>query len=351
MTEDELIARIRERLRGVEARRLLVGIGDDAAAWQPSRNNRSVITTDALVEHVHFTRDAMSAEDAGWRALASNLSDVAAMGARPVLATIALGFPRELDPEWILACYDGIAALAKRARCAIAGGDLTSAPAITFAITVVGEVRATNLKTRSGAHPGDVVAVTGPLGASAAGLRIAHGAPARANEATGPGGLAPAPGDLATAPGVLATDPDLAAAVAAFRRPEPRLREGRWLGASRHVRAMMDLSDGLSTDLGRLAAASGAGAVIESIPVHPAARHVAGLTGDDAETWALGGGEDFELLASIDKRAFAHLAGRFRAHFGRELIPVGRITEGGGVRLADGTPVAATGWDHLRQGR
>jgi thiamine-monophosphate kinase len=340
MTEDELIARIRERLRDVEARRLLVGIGDDAAAWQPSRNNRSVITTDALVEHVHFTRDAMSAEDAGWRALASNLSDVAAMGARPVLATVALEFPRELDPEWILACYDGIAALARRARCAIAGGDLTSAPAITFAITVVGEVRATNLKTRSGARPGDVVAVTGPLGASAAGLRIAHGAPT-ANGATGPG-------DRATAPGDVVTDRYVAAALAAFRRPEPRLREGRWLSASRHVRAMMDLSDGLSTDLGRLAAASGAGAVIESVPVHPAARHVAELTGDDAETWALGGGEDFELLASIDKRAFAHLAGRFRAHFGRELVPVGRITEGSGVRLADGTPVAPSGWDHLR---
>jgi thiamine-monophosphate kinase len=355
MTEDELIARIRERLHDVEARRLLVGIGDDAAAWQPSRNNRSVITTDALVEHVHFTRDAMSAEDAGWRALASNLSDVAAMGARPVLATIALGFPRELDPAWILACYDGIAALAKRARCAIAGGDLTSAPAITFAITVVGEVRATNLKTRSGARPGDVVAVTGPLGASAAGLRIAHGMPA-ANGAIAPGDLAADLGDLATRlddlaahPGGLATDPDLSAALSAFRRPEPRLREGRWLGASRHVRSMMDLSDGLSTDLGRLAAASGAGAVIESVPVHPAARHVAKHTGDDAETWALGGGEDFELLASIDKRAFAHLAGRFRTHFGRELIPVGRITEGGGVRLADGTPVAPTGWDHLRQ--
>jgi thiamine-monophosphate kinase len=328
MTEDELIARIRERLRDVEARRLLVGIGDDAAAWQPSRNNRSVITTDALVEHVHFTREAMSAEDAGWRALASNLSDVAAMGARPVLATIALGFPRELDAEWILSCYDGIAALAKRARCAIAGGDLTSAPAITFAITVVGEVRASDLKTRGGARPGDVVAVTGPLGASAAGLRMSREVPRAAGDSE--------------------TDRHAAAALAAFRRPEPRLREGRWLGASRHVRAMMDLSDGLSTDLGRLCAASGAGAVIEHVPVHDAARHVAELTGDDAETWALGGGEDFELLTSIDKRAFGHLSGRFRAHFGRELISVGRITEGSGVRRADGTPVVPTGWDHLR---
>jgi len=324
VTEDELVARIRERLRDVDAARLDVGIGDDAAAWQPSRSNRSVITTDALVEGVHFTRAAMSARDAGWRALASNLSDIAAMGARPVLATVALGFPRGTDPDWLLGCYDGIAALAKRARCAIAGGDLTQAPAIVLAITVVGEVRASNLKRRDGARPGDVLAVTGPLGASRAGLRIASDHQEDAD------------------------DPAPAEALAAYRTPQPRLREGRWLGASRHVRAMMDLSDGLSTDLARLCAASGAGAVVEDVPVHDAARLVAERTGDDPRAWALAGGEDFELLAAIDKRAFGHLAGRFQAHFGRELLAVGRITEGAGVRLAGGELVAPSGWDHLR---
>ncbi|HZW53249.1 MAG TPA: thiamine-phosphate kinase, partial [Candidatus Elarobacter sp.] len=154
MTEDQLIVRLRERLRDAGQSRLLVGIGDDAAVWQPSRGNRSVITTDALVEGVHFTRTAMRAYDAGWRALASNLSDIAAMGARPVLATIALAFPRDTDPAWLLEAYDGIADLAKRARCAIGGGDVTRAPAIAFAITVVGEVRASNLKRRDGARPG-----------------------------------------------------------------------------------------------------------------------------------------------------------------------------------------------------
>lgn len=322
MTEDELIAEIRRRVGDVASPRVLLGIGDDAAVWQPSRSARSVITTDALVEGVHFTRELMSAHDAGWRALASNLSDVAAMGARPLLATVALGFPRDTDPSWLLACYDGIAALARRARCAVAGGDLTRAPAITLSITVVGEVRPSNLKRRDGALPGDVVAVTGPLGAAAAGLRAA--------------------GDPA-----LAADPRFAAALAAFRTPEPQLRTGRLLGASRHVRAMMDLSDGLSTDLGRLCAASGAGAIVDSVPVHPAAAAVAAATGDDAEHWALDGGEDFALLVCVARRAFAHLAARVKAAAGQPLLRIGTITTESGVRRSDGSLVQPRGWDHF----
>jgi thiamine-monophosphate kinase len=324
MSEDELVARIRERLRGVPAQRLALGIGDDAAAWQPSRSNRSVITTDALVEGVHFTRAAMSARDAGHRALASNLSDIAAMGARPVLATVALGFPAGTDEAWLLEAYDGIASLAARSRCAVAGGDLTRAPAITFAITVVGEVRASNLKTRAGALPGDVVAVTGPLGASRAGLLLATERPD------------------------LAAEPELADVLAAYRTPQPRLREGRWLAASRHVRAMMDTSDGLSTDLARLCAASGTGATIESVPVHDGARRVAKRTQHDGARWALDGGEDFELLVSIEKRAFTHLAARFHVHTGRELLRVGTMTAEPGLRLTDGTAINPAGWDHLK---
>src|ERR1700736_3945991 len=324
MTEDELVAAIQKRVAQVPAQRVLLGIGDDAAVWQPSRSNRSVITTDALVEGVHFTRGAMSARDAGHRALAANLSDVAAMGARPVLATVAVGFPPGTETAWLLEAYDGIAALAKRARCAVAGGDLTRAPAIVFAITIVGEVRASNLKTRAGARPGDVVALTGPLGASRAGLLLAADRPD------------------------LAADPAFADVLAAYRTPEPRLREGRYLGASRHVRAMMDTSDGLSTDLARLCTASGTGATIETVPVHAGARRVAERAGDDPERWALDGGEDFELLVSVEKRAFGHLAVRFRAHTGRELIRVGTMTAAPGLRRADGTAVTPAGWDRLQ---
>jgi thiamine-monophosphate kinase len=324
MSEDELIPQLKEITARAAPEAVLLGIGDDAAVWQPSRSRRSVITTDALVEGVHFTRAAMSAAEAGHRALASNLSDIAAMGAKPVLATIAFGAGPGADDAWILDCYRGIAALAERARCAIAGGDIVRAPAIVLAITVVGEVRPSNLKVRSGMRAGDVIAVTGPLGASRAGLAVAV-------EGALPAG-----------------DPAAAAALRAFRRPEPRLAEGRWLGASRNVRAMMDTSDGLSTDLARLAHASGCGATIEHVPVAPAARAVAERTGADPAQWALDGGEDFELLVAVAARAFTHLAGRFEARFGRPLVRIGTAAAEAGIRHADGRVVPSAGWDHLR---
>ncbi|MBV9439595.1 MAG: thiamine-phosphate kinase [Candidatus Eremiobacteraeota bacterium] len=333
MNEDALVAAIAQRLRTGRAARVLLGIGDDAAVWQPSRSARSVVTTDALVEGIHFTQGALSPEEIGHRALAANLSDLAAMGARPVLATVALGFPADTPPELLLRCYDGIAALAERARCAIAGGDLTRAPALTFAVTAIGEVRPSNLKLRSGARPGDVVAVTGPLGASRAGLELALDAE-RAAQRDG-------------AVREEAGDGDAREALRAFRLPEPRLREGFRLGGSRSVHALMDLSDGLSTDLGRMCEASGCGAEIDGVPVSAAARAIAERRGADAEAWALHGGEDYELLAAIDRRAFPYLARRFAAQHRRPLLQVGRITVDRGVRLR-GERLAALGWDHLR---
>jgi thiamine-monophosphate kinase len=324
LTEDELIPKLHALTANAAPGALLLGIGDDAAVWQPSRSRRSVITTDALIEGVHFTREAMSAADVGHRALASNLSDVAAMGAKPVLATIAFGIGPGTDEAWILDCYRGIAALAERTGCAIAGGDIVRAPAITISITVVGEVRPSNLKTRAGMRPGDVVALTGPLGAGRAGLAVA------VERAVPPDG------------------PAAAEVLRAFRTPEPRLAEGRWLGASRSVHAMMDTSDGLSTDLARLARASNAGATIETVPVADAARAVAERAGADAERWALDGGEDFELLIAVAARAFSHLAVRYRARFGRPLLRVGVATAEAGLRRSDGSPVVSAGWDHLR---
>ena len=310
----------------MRGKKLRVGIGDDAAIWKPAREAESVITTDALVEDVHFTRDAMTAADVGHRALASNLSDVAAMGARPVLATIALGVPRNVQQDWILDCYRGISALAQRCGTAIAGGDVVAAPSILLSITVVGEVRPSNRKTRAGAKPGDVFAVTGLLGASRAGLEILLDRPD------------------------LRDDPRFADAVAAYRRPQPRLREGQRFGASASVRAMMDLSDGLSTDLRRLCAASNVGAEIDDVPIAAGARVVAELVGRDPLGYALDGGEDFELLVAIAARAFPTLAKRFRKEFGRELKRIGTATEGNAIVLRDGDrirDIPSAGWDHL----
>jgi thiamine-monophosphate kinase len=321
-SEDALIADLRAVIGAAPRRTVRLGIGDDAAIWRPSRAHESVITTDALVEDVHFSL-AMAPEAIGHRALAANLSDIAAMGARPVLATIALGVNARSNDDWIVRAYRGMTALAVKHRCALAGGDITRSPAITFAITVVGEVRASNVKRRDGARAGDSIFLTSALGLSHAGLLL---------------GRDPAPGVSSAV---------AAAACAAYEMPEPQIAEGRFLAASRNVHALMDTSDGLSTDLARLCAASCVAARLETIPVDPAAQVIASARGDDPEAYALGGGEDFALLGSVDSRAFAHIAARFAARFGRKLHNVGTITKGAGVQLADGSLVPRTGWDHL----
>jgi len=330
VTEDEIVAAIATLCRSssfgtnrIAPNKLILGIGDDAAIWQPSRSHRSAISTDMLVEGVDFTSEAMSPEDAGWRAMAANLSDLAAVGARPVLATVALGFPQATAVEKILELYRGLAACAAEYRIAIAGGDLSSAGAIAIAITVVGEVRSSNVKTRSGGRPGDVLAVTAPLGSARAGLELTRRE--------------------------LHLSSELAdAALQAFRRPSPRVAEGRFFATSRNVDALIDISDGLATDVNRLAGASECGAVVEDVPVSAAAAAVAAALGEEGASFALAGGEDFELLVAIRPRAFKYLASRYAARFGRELIRVGSLRDEPGV-IRNGTPLERSGWDHFER--
>jgi thiamine-monophosphate kinase len=325
MNEDELVTAIAALTDGTS--RVLIGIGDDAAVWQPSRSQRSVISTDALIEGVHFSRAWMSPDDIGWRAMAANLSDLAAMAARPRLGTVALGVPPEWTQQALLECYAGMARCARLFGLQIAGGDLVRAPVLTIAITVVGEVRPSNLKTRSGARPGDAIAITGALGASRAGLDLLQGAV-----------------QLETS---LAT-----AALAAHRVPQPRVAQGRWLGASTHVHAMMDCSDGLSTDLARMARASRVGASIERVPIADAAEAAACALHIDPMAYALAGGEDFELLVAVEARAFAQLARRFHARFGQALERLGTVRADERVVMVNQgreEPIARTGWDHFSQ--
>jgi len=324
VSEDELVAAI-ARVVGDGGTRVLIGIGDDAASWQPSRSQRSVITTDALIEDVHFARAWMSFHDIGVRSMAANLSDIAAMGARPLLATVALGVPANVTNEMLLECYRGMAETARAAGVTIAGGDLSRAPALTLAITVVGEVRPTNLKRRSGALPGDILAVTGELGASRAGLAHLRGE--------------------------IVLEGDVAkSALRAFRTPIARCEQGRFLGASRNVHAMMDCSDGLSSDVARLAHASGAGARIDSVPVAHAGFVAAAALGQSPDAFALAGGEDFELLVAVAPRAFEHLSARFAARFGGPLLRVGVVEADERLVVVNQgveQPLTRSGWDHF----
>lgn len=328
LSENATIAAIREELGEAGRPRIELGIGDDAALWQPSRSDRSAISTDAFVDGVHFRRGSTALDRIGARAIAASLSDLAAMGARPRLATIALGVPSDISLDEIRSLYRGIARAARELGIAVAGGDCTASPVLSLAVTVVGEVRASHVKRRDGAQIGDTIAVTGPLGASAAGLRALD-------------------------------DPSLLAeslrrsAIDAYELARARVPEGRWLAGSSHVRAMLDCSDGLGRDCARIAAASGVGILLEHIPIAPEIAALARATGEDAEELALAGGEDYELIVAIATPAFAHLQARFHKRFGRELIAVGRCDAQAGVRWwrsGSATPVDRYGWDHFEVG-
>ncbi len=255
---------------------LRIGIGDDTAVWQPSPGEQVLITTDALVEGIHFDRSWQDWESLGWKSLAVNISDIAAMGGRPALATITLGLQAECLVDDILAFYRGAARLAVASGLLIAGGDIVRSPnRLSIGVTVLGETRQGRVLTRSGAQPGDLIAVSGTLGAAAAGLRLLQlpaDAPRRRS---------------ATAP----------ALIDALLEPQPRVALGELLLAA-GATAAMDLSDGLLGDLPKILAASAVTAELRVTDL-PVAAAVRTLFPDEWQALALRGGEDYELLFTI----------------------------------------------------
>lgn len=311
-----------------------IGIGDDAAAWKPRRSHLCLITTDALIDGVHFRSSATSPDALGHKALAVSLSDIAAMGGSPTLAVVALGITDQVDETWARQFYHGVSKLAKRYSCAIAGGDIVHAPALLIAVTVVGDVRKSNLRLRSGAKAGDLACVTGALGLSAAALQTGVAA------------------DLQVRP--TQNEPNISDAAllrAAYETPTPRVLEGKMLGASRSTHALMDISDGLSLDVARMALASGLDVCLDTECLRKHCPQALASFPNSLDLM-LHGGDDYELLAAVDPRAYQHLARRFGARFGRELWVAGRFERGSGSVWVteNGTrrEHLPRGYDHLR---
>jgi thiamine-monophosphate kinase len=313
---------------------VLAGIGDDTAVLALTPGAALLATTDLVIEDVHFRRPRASPRDVGWKALAVNLSDIAAMGGTPRYALLALAVPGSApvgDVEDFLA---GLHELARTHGVGLVGGDTSASPDRWMVnVTVLGEHHG-RPRLRSSARAGQLVAVTGGLGRAAAGLRLLQGRRAEARAA----GLSPA------------AEADV---VGAQLRPEPRVAEGRWLGGAEGVHAMMDLSDGLVTDLGHVCRESGVGARVwlDRLPIAPAARTVAAALATDPMPWAAAGGEDYELLVTLDPGAAPAVASGLAAATGTPLTVVGEIHTGAGLAFLDSAGRSADvppGYEHFR---
>lgn len=301
MTEFGFIDHIRRRFADLPDQGF-EGIGDDCAVL-PLGGEALVFTSDLLTEGVHFLRHATSARELGGKSLAVNLSDVAAMGARPVATLLSIALPPDASGVWAEEFMEGYRELSARFGTPLVGGDTTrSESGVTINVTAIGRSPLTHLKRRRDARPGDALFVAGELGASGAGLR-----------------------DL------LAGHPDTPSA-RIHRNPQPQVDEGIWLGARSEVHAMMDLSDGLASDLRHILDESDCGAEVEleRIPV---------AAGADLRTAACGG-EDYKLLFTAAPTATRQLEEEFLARFGTPLHRIGRITEHAGLTwLQAGSPV------------
>ncbi|MGA2778800.1 MAG: thiamine-phosphate kinase [Steroidobacteraceae bacterium] len=313
---------------------VLLGIGDDAALLRVPDGADLVVAVDTIVAGRHFPVGA-DARSIGHRALAVNLSDLAAMGANPAWATLALTMPNP-DPSWLEGFAAGLWALADRHAVALVGGDTTGG-SLTVSLQLLGHAPRGAALLRSGARPGDILAVTGTLGDAGAGLWLVQA-----------GGAAHLPDGQVGAAGPRLDQPLAQELIRRFEYPEPRVQLG--LAARGIATAAMDISDGLVGDLPKLAAASQVSVEVEvdRLPLSPALRALA--SPQQARDWALGAGDDYELLLALPPERFGQL-GEAAARLGLPLTAIGEVGAGSGVtwRLnGRGFVPSVTGYDHFR---
>lgn len=314
-----------------------VGIGDDAAVVGQSPGYSLVMSCDTMVEGIHFTDWSMTDEDIGYKAMATNISDLAAMGAIPRYALIALSVPEGMDEARLQRIYAGLYECADAYEVAVIGGDTTaSRQGIVITVTITGEIEAGRALLRSSAKTGDAVFVTGALGASAAGLALLR--------------LAAEGADVAAR---LGDEEAMRALTRAHRRPAPQVAAGRLLVSTGRGRALNDISDGLASEAAEIAASSGIGLVIEEaqLPLPQGMAAAAEAAGSTPLNWVLYGGEDYQLLGTAAKERIPELQAAFQRS-GLQLHVIGYATDAFmGVRLrrADGTwePLEKRGYNHF----
>lgn len=326
---------------------LVRGIGDDAAVFKLLAGNDVVVSTDLLVEDIDFRRDTTRPELLGHKALAVSLSDVAAMGARPLWALISIGVPEAVwNSEFLDSFYSGFFELARRYAITLVGGDVSRTPdKIVIDSILIGETAKAGAVFRSGAAPGDQIFVTGFLGDAAAGLRlIEHGARLPLRSKT----------DETTQANSEAEHNPLEYLLLRQLQPNPRVGWGLLLGEQQLASAMIDISDGLSSDLNHLCAESKVGALIDAagIPIDPLVTELSGRRALDPLMLALHGGEDFELLFTVKPEMVARLPARVD---GVSLTRIGEIREASaGVQIAEGSKtwkLEPGGWQHFKAAR
>jgi len=317
--ENTVVKRIERAARSGKTTRCL-GIGDDAALWTPTKGYETILTCDWFLEGTHFLRDKHPAGVVGWKCLARAVSDIAAMGGEPACFLLSLAVPSSLTGNWLDELLRGLRRASRTFHCELAGGDTTQWDRVLISITVIGEARKGRAVLRSGARPGDILFVSGTLGEAEFGLRQLRKQRGFAR-----------------------------ARIVAERKhlyPEPRLALGKWLATKRLATAMMDLSDGLSTDLPRLCMASSVGARIyaSSLPVCPLAK------AQESTTLALHGGDDYELLFAVSPSKLRRLPASFR---GVRLTRIGEVTQEKKLVLVENGsahPLPSGGWDPFREG-